>query len=157
MKAHRRAGWIVAMTIALVACGGESAQRQEAAQSDMGATAQAAQAEPQQAMQTPQQLPEGVTPDMIAQGKTIYGGPGICATCHGPDGKGVPNLGANLTDKEWLHSDGSYAGIVKTVTGGVPAEKSSSGTPMPPKGGSTITDAQVKAVAAYVWSLSHGG
>ena len=26
---------------------------------------------------------------------------------------------------------------------------------MPPKGGSTITDDQVKAVAAYVYSLSH--
>ena len=26
---------------------------------------------------------------------------------------------------------------------------------MPPKGGSTITDEQVKEVAAYVYSLSH--
>jgi cytochrome c5 len=26
---------------------------------------------------------------------------------------------------------------------------------MPPKGGSSITDDQVKAVAAYVYSLSH--
>lgn len=157
MEAHRRAGWIVAMAVALAACGGENAQTQDAAQSDMGATAQAAQGETQQAAQTPQQLPEGVTPEMIAQGKTIYGGPGICATCHGPDGKGVPSLGANVTDGEWLHSDGSYAGIVETITTGVPAEKSSSGTPMPPKGGSTITDEQVKAVAAYVWSLGHGG
>lgn len=157
MKAHRRAGWIVAMAVALTACGGEKAQTQEAAQSDMGAMAEAAQGETQQAAQAPQQLPEGVTPEMIAQGKTIFTGPGICATCHGPEGKGVPNLGADLTDGEWLHNDGSYAAIVETITAGVPAEKSSTGTPMPPKGGSTITDEQVKAAAAYVWSLSHGG
>ena len=30
------------------------------------------------------------------------------------------------------------------------------GAIMPPKGGSAITDDQVKAVAAYVWTLSHG-
>lgn len=157
MKAHGRAGWIVAMAVALAACGGEKAQTQEAAGSEMGATAQAAQAETQQAAQAPQQLPEGVTPEMIAQGKTIYSGPGICATCHGPEGKGVPNLGANLTDDEWVHIDGSYQGIIDNIQTGVSAEKSTSGTPMPPKGGSAITEEQVKAVAAYVWSLSHGG
>jgi hypothetical protein len=27
----------------------------------------------------------------------------------------VPNLGADLTDDEWTHSDGGYEGIVKTV------------------------------------------
>jgi hypothetical protein len=26
---------------------------------------------------------------------------------------------------------------------------------MPPRGGAALTDAQVRAVAAYVWSLSH--
>jgi mono/diheme cytochrome c family protein len=45
--------------------------------------------------------------------------------------------------------------IVKQIMAGVAADKSTTGTVMPPKGGSGLTDVQVKAVAAYVWSLSH--
>jgi cbb3-type cytochrome c oxidase subunit III len=100
-------------------------------------------------------LPPGVTPDMVKEGKALFAGAGICAACHGADAKGTPGLGANLTDAKWLHSDGSYDAIVKQVMTGVPANKSTSGSLMPPKGGSALTDAQVKAVAAYVWSISH--
>jgi len=99
-------------------------------------------------------LPDGVTKQMIDDGAKLFKGQGICHVCHGMDGKGMPGMGANLTDTKWLHSDGSYDGIVKTIMSGVPADKSSNGSVMPPKGGSSISDAQVKAVAAYVWSLS---
>jgi mono/diheme cytochrome c family protein len=102
-----------------------------------------------------QELPAGVTAAMVAEGKTIYAGAGICSSCHGPAGEGIPNLGANLGDGEWLHSEGDYEGIVQTVMTGVTADKSSSGVPMPAKAGTNITDNQVKAVAAYVWTLSH--
>jgi len=105
--------------------------------------------------QVPDSLPAGVTAAMIEQGKKLFHGQAICATCHGQDAKGLPGLGVNLTDKEWLHSDGSYDAIVKQIETGVPAGESKSGIVMPPKGGSGITDAQVRAVAAYVWSLSH--
>jgi len=107
------------------------------------------------AQQKVEPLPPGVTPQMIKDGQGIFQGAGLCTACHGPDAKGIPNLGANLTDTEWLHSKGTYDDIVKQVMTGVTADKSTSGTVMPPKGGSSITDAQVKAVAAYVWSLSH--
>lgn len=96
-------------------------------------------------------LPDGVTPETIAQGKTLYDGAAICAACHGPDGTGA--TGPDLTDDEWLHSDGSYEAIVKQILAGVPADSSKSGIPMLPKGGSQIDDDQVRAVAAYVWSL----
>lgn len=102
-------------------------------------------------------LPAGVTQDMITQGKTIFSGAGICMACHGTDAKGQQGLGPDLTDKEWLHSDGSFDAIVKQILKGVPANESKSGVVMPPKGGSQITDDQVRAVAAYVWSLSHSG
>lgn len=101
-----------------------------------------------------QEMPEGVTKEMIAQGKTVYAGAGICASCHGPAGKGIPSLGADLTDGEWIHSDGSYEGIVKTVMEGVTAQASSSGIPMPAKAGTNISDDDVKAVSAYIWTLS---
>jgi len=100
-------------------------------------------------------LPPGVTPQMVAQGEQLFKGPGLCTACHGPDGKGIPNLGPDLTDKQWLHSKGTYQEIVKQIMEGVPANKSTTGLVMPPKGGSSLTDEQVKAVAAYVWKLSH--
>lgn len=105
--------------------------------------------------QVPDSLPPGVTAAMIEQGNKLFHGQAICHTCHGEDAKGLPGLGVNLTDNVWLHSDGSYDAIVKQIDTGVPANESKSGIVMPPKGGSGITDAQVRAVAAYVWSLSH--
>jgi mono/diheme cytochrome c family protein len=99
------------------------------------------------------QAPAGVTPAAITQGDSIFHGKGNCYACHGANAEGT--VGPNLTDAEWLHSDGSYDAIVKQVTTGVPKEQSKSGIVMPPRGGSTITDDEVKAVAAYVYSLSH--
>ena len=99
------------------------------------------------------QAPAGATPVVIAQGDSIFHSKGNCYACHGANGQGA--VGPNLTDAEWLHSDGSYDAIVKQVTNGVPQAESKSGIPMPPKGGATITDDEVKAVAAYVYSLSH--
>ena len=70
-----------------------------------------------------------------------------------PSGKGTP-LGPDLTDQKWLWSDGSYTGIAKTITDGVPQPKEYR-SPMPPMGGAQLTADQVKALAAYVWSMSH--
>lgn len=104
-----------------------------------------------------QELPEGVSRETVQQGGQLFRGDGFCYTCHGPEGKGIPNLGANLTDGEWIHTDGSFSGLVERIRSGVPAEESSSGVPMPPSGGAHLTSEQIRAVAAYVWTLSHGG
>lgn len=134
--------------VALLACGGgESAQQETAEGSAVGGGQEAAQ-------QQEVQLPEGVTMEMVNQGRDIYGGAGLCHVCHGAEGGGMPGQGANLTDSEWIHSDGSYEGIIQTVMNGVDASVSTSGTAMAPKGGSGISDDQVKAVAAYVYTLS---
>jgi cbb3-type cytochrome c oxidase subunit III len=99
------------------------------------------------------QTPAAVTPAAITQGDSIFHSKGNCYACHGANAQGA--VGPNLTDAEWIHSDGSYDAIVKQITTGVPKEESKSGIAMPPKGGSTITDDEVKAVAAYVYSLGH--
>jgi mono/diheme cytochrome c family protein len=62
-------------------------------------------------------------------------------------------VGPSLADAEWIHSKGTYDDIVAQINKGVPKEQSKSGIPMPPKGGSAISDDDVKAVAAYVHSL----
>jgi mono/diheme cytochrome c family protein len=99
------------------------------------------------------QAPAAVTPAVIAQGDSIFHSKGNCYACHGANAQGA--VGPNLTDAEWIHSDGSYDAIVKQVTTGVTKEESKSGIAMPAKGGSSITDDEVKAVAAYVYSLGH--
>jgi cbb3-type cytochrome c oxidase subunit III len=97
--------------------------------------------------------PAAVTPAAIAKGDTIFHKTGLCYACHGSNAEGT--VGPNLTDAEWLHGDGSYDMIVAIVTSGVPVDKAKKGIAMPPKGGSSITEEDVKAVAAYVYSLSH--
>jgi len=96
------------------------------------------------------------SPQQVALGDSIFHGQvagGTCTACHGQDAKGTA-IAPDLTDQQWLNGDGSYAFIVKTVTTGVPQPKQHP-APMPPKGGATLSDEQVKAVAAYVYSLSH--
>jgi cbb3-type cytochrome c oxidase subunit III len=97
--------------------------------------------------------PAGVTPAAIVKGDTIFHKTGLCYACHGSNAEGA--VGPNLTDAEWLHGDGSFDMIVATVTSGVPGKQAKTGVAMPPKGGSSISDEDVKAVAAYVYSLSH--
>ena len=98
-------------------------------------------------------LPAGGTAAMIGEGQKIYAGAGLCSACHGPQARGITGLGPNLTDTEWLHSNGTFDALVAQITAGVPANKSKTGIAMPPKGGAALTEAQIRAVAAYVWSL----
>lgn len=61
---------------------------------------------------------------------------------------------------QWQHGLGSYDDIVKTITNGVPQVEIKDPTHrfnMRARGGvqPLLTDDEVKAVAAYVWSLSH--
>jgi len=100
-------------------------------------------------------LPPGVTAQMVQEGKQIFEGPGLCYTCHGQNAMGTA-LAPNLTDNQWIDSDGSFESIVTLVTNGVPQPKQYP-APMPPKGGSSITDDQVRAVSAYVYAISHPG
>jgi glucose/arabinose dehydrogenase/mono/diheme cytochrome c family protein len=100
--------------------------------------------------------PPGATAAEVALGDRVFhgqAGGGTCAGCHGSNGKGTP-LGPDLTNSKWLWGDGSLASITRIITNGVPQPKEyRSG--MPPMGGAQLTPAEVKAVADYVWALSH--
>lgn len=93
-----------------------------------------------------------VTAKAVERGREVYGGAGSCFVCHGLDARGSA-LGPNLTDREWVDIDGSYGAIVRLVHSGV-AHPKHAPAPMPPRGGTTITDADICAVSAYVHSLS---
>jgi glucose/arabinose dehydrogenase/cytochrome c5 len=101
-------------------------------------------------------VPRGATRAMVALGGRIYHGEvggAACTGCHGGSGEGTP-LAPALKAHKWLWSDGSYTGIAKTITKGVPQPKEYR-SPMPPMGGAQLTPDQVSAVAAYIWSISH--
>lgn len=98
-----------------------------------------------------------VPPD--AQGRVALGGDifngraagGICFTCHGADGVGTP-LAPSLRDQSWIHGDGSIEFIANTIRTGVPAPKQYPSAM--PAFASLLSDDQIRAVAAYVNSLS---
>ena len=101
-------------------------------------------------------VPAGATAEQVALGERIFHGEaadGTCAGCHGSDANGSPQ-GPSLVSGKWLDTDGTFAGLRHTITDGVPKPKNSS-PPMPPRGGAPLTDADVTAVAAYVWAISH--
>jgi glucose/arabinose dehydrogenase len=100
-------------------------------------------------------LPPGATAEQVALGERIFHGAvanGTCAGCHGSDGRGSP-VGADLTHSPWLWSDGSLQGITGTIGQGVPKPKQVGGA-MPPMGGTQLTADELKAVAAYVYTIS---
>lgn len=134
----------------MVACG-EGEERGGLQDRGRLATARAAE---RPSSETLQELPPGVTPEMVEEGGRIFVGSGFCHNCHGPNARGLPQLGSDLTDGGWQHTDGSYEGLVERIGAGVPAERSGSGVPMPPGGGARLTPEQLRAVAAYVWTLS---
>jgi len=105
--------------------------------------------------QAPDSLPPGVTPLMIRNGQLLYEGPGFCTSCHGATGTGVGNTGGDLTDSTWAYSDGSFDGILQQIMSGLPQGHNTTGRPMPERGGSRLTENQLRAIAAYVWTLSH--
>jgi mono/diheme cytochrome c family protein len=98
-------------------------------------------------------LPAGVTQEMVDQGQELYGT--VCTACHGAAGAGAA-AAPPLNDAEWLNITGNYDEIVRIIHTGVPSPKRFPGV-MPPRGGGNFDDAQIRALAAYVYALSHQG
>jgi glucose/arabinose dehydrogenase len=103
-------------------------------------------------------VPPGATKDQVALGDRIFHGEaagGTCSGCHGSDARGGPQA-PSLVSGHSVVSDGSLTGITETINNGVPRPRGYE-VPMPPKGGAPLTDADVAAVAAYVWAIGHRG
>jgi cytochrome c oxidase cbb3-type subunit 3 len=72
---------------------------------------------------------------------------GVCAACHGMDGKGNQAMGApSLSDGTWLHGWGEEA-IVRAVTKGISNQ-------MPAQADKLNAD-QIHVLTAYVWGMSN--
>ena len=122
----------------LVACGG-------------GGTEAPAPAPAQPAATQPPAAPAMPAGD-AAKGKEAFA---TCAGCHGPDAKGLPGLGKDMTTSTFIkgQTDEQLMAFIKT---GRPASDpaNTTGVDMPPKGGNpAMTDQQIMDVIAYMRSL----
>ncbi|MBI2379248.1 MAG: cytochrome-c oxidase, cbb3-type subunit III [Gammaproteobacteria bacterium] len=81
--------------------------------------------------------------DAARAGKKIFAT--TCVACHGPEGKGMPAMGApNLTDNTWLFG-GTPRAIEETIRNGRAG--------VMPTWGPILGEEKVHVVAAYVFSL----
>jgi glucose/arabinose dehydrogenase/mono/diheme cytochrome c family protein len=105
---------------------------------------------------SPLPTPPRASPDQVALGYRIFHGEvdgGTCAGCHGTDGTGTA-MGSDLTSGKWLWGNGSVRAITQTIAKGVPKPKKHEGV-MPPMGGTQLSQADLAAVADYVWAIGH--
>ena len=98
------------------------------------------------------QAPAGVTPAAVAQGTAFPLEGQLLRVPRGEcPGRGRPEPDRRRVDPQrWLVRRHRQAGHVRRAEGGVEERDPDAG-----QGGSSITDDEVKAVAAYVYSLSH--
>ena len=78
-----------------------------------------------------------------------------CVACHGPDAKGLPGLGKDMTTSAFIKEQ-SDAQLIDFVKKGRPASDPANTTrvDMPARGGNpTITDAQLGDIVAYIRTL----
>jgi mono/diheme cytochrome c family protein len=101
-----------------------------------------------------QDRPAAVTDSVIEVGSMVFHERGGCADCHGRRGEGS-EAGPSLRDGEWRSGSGTYEEILEQVVHGKPRTETETGEPMPMRGVSGLSDRDVRAVAAYVWAISH--
>jgi cytochrome c5 len=86
----------------------------------------------------------------VREGQALYGR--TCTVCHGPDGRGVPNLGKDLVQSTFV-DESSDDELVAFVRHGRAADDplNTTGIAMPPKGGyAYLTDDDIRAIIAYL-------
>lgn len=89
----------------------------------------------------------------VAAGEVLF--QQSCASCHGPDAKGVVGLGKDMTTSQFIQglNDEELLAFVKT---GRPTSDplNTTGVDMPPKGGNpALTDAQLLDIIAFIHSV----
>lgn len=99
----------------------------------------------------PGAMPQGISAEVGAEGRRVYAS--TCIACHGEDGRGT-QLGPSIADGEWRNvPGGSFEEIATLVRQGVPQPEEYE-VAMPAYAG-YLTEEQIRAVAAYTYSLGH--
>jgi mono/diheme cytochrome c family protein len=93
-------------------------------------------------------VPAGFSRDQVLHGDRVFHGEaanGRCSVCHGIDGKGTPN-GNDLTAGMFVWSDGSVKELKRTILHNMAVAPGQDGD---------LEPADVDAVSAYEWAISH--
>jgi mono/diheme cytochrome c family protein len=93
-------------------------------------------------------VPTGFSREQILHGDRVFHGEaasGQCSVCHGVDGKGTEN-GNDLTAGMFIWSDGSVRELKRTILHNMEVAPGRDGE---------LEPADVDAVSAYVWAISH--
>ena len=130
------------LAFGITACGGSSSSSQSSSQNSSSS----------QATATP--TPEEVAPSGDpAVGKELFGT--TCVACHGPEGKGVPGLGKDMTTSEFIASktDSELLDFIKV--GRDPSDPlNTTGVAMPPKGGNpALSNENLLNIVSFVRTL----
>ncbi len=93
------------------------------------------------------------TEELMEEGQYLF--ESACASCHGEDARGLPNLGKDLVGGSFFKtiSDEDLSEFIKK---GRPSgdKENTTGMDMPPKGGNpALTDADITAIIAFLRSL----
>lgn len=86
----------------------------------------------------------------VEEGQRVYAQ--TCSACHGPEGKGLPNLGKSLVDSEWIRSR-TDAEVSDLIVNGrdLKDPENTTKSAMPPKGGNpTLTDTDIASVVKWL-------
>ncbi len=95
------------------------------------------------------------TPVSTPAGKALFGI--TCTACHGPDARGLPGLGKDMTTREFIasNSDAELVEFIKRGRG-IDDPLNTTGVPMPPMGANpALSDADLLAVVEYIRSLAN--
>lgn len=98
--------------------------------------------------------PEGPQGD-ATKGQTNF--QTVCVSCHGPDAKGMPGLGKDLTISTFVKSKNN-AEMVAFLQVGRPASDplNTVGVDMPPRGGNpAFTDQDLADIVAYLRTINN--
>lgn len=94
------------------------------------------------------------SPEDVAEGEKLFAS--TCSACHGPDAKGLPNLGKDLTTSEYV-SDNDDEILLTLLKEGRPSghELNTTGVDMPPKGGNpALSDGDLLKIVAFMRSIN---
>lgn len=91
--------------------------------------------------------------ETIAEGEGLF--QQTCSACHGSDGKGLPNLGKDLTAGEFVKSSTDAELLTYVLEGrAVDDPLNTTGIAMPPKGGfDFLTESDISSIIAFIRSI----
>jgi len=133
----------------------EQGEEERAAAAEPAKSAEAPAAPAEAPVAAVESLAEPAASAAALDGKALFGV--TCTACHGPDAKGLPGLGKDMTTSEFIASR-SNAELVAFIKQGraIDDPLNTTGVPMPAMGANpALTDAEILTIVEFIRSLGN--